>query len=125
MVREAVRAGDLTSAHDVSEGGLACAVAESAIAGGVGATLDLEPLARRAGVDGRTALFGEGPGGIVVSGPREVLLQLSTKAAGVGFLALGQVGGGAIALAAPAARLSISVEDAGDLFNFALVSRVS
>ena len=125
VVREAVQAGSLTSAHDISEGGLACAVAESAIAGGVGATLDLEPLARRAGVDGRTALFGEGPGGIVVSGPREVLLQLSTKATGVGFLALGQVGGGAIALAAPDARLGISVEDAGDLFNFALVSRVS
>jgi phosphoribosylformylglycinamidine synthase len=125
IVREAVRAGDLTSAHDISEGGLACAVAESAIAGGVGATLDLEPLARRAGVDGRIALFGEGPGGIVVSGPRETLLELSRKAAGVGFLALGQVDGSTIALAAPAARLDISVEDAGDLFDFALVSRVS
>jgi phosphoribosylformylglycinamidine synthase subunit PurL len=125
IVRAAVRAGNLASAHDIAEGGLACAVAESAIAGGVGATLDLEPLARRAGVDGRTALFGEGPGGIVVSGPREALLQLSTEAAGVGFLALGQVGGSAIALAAPAARLNISVEDAGDLFDFALISRVS
>jgi phosphoribosylformylglycinamidine synthase subunit PurL len=125
IVRNAVRAGTVRSAHDVSEGGLACAVVESAIAGGVGANLDLEPLARRAGVDGRTALFGEGPGGILVSGPREALLELSRVAAGVGFLALGRVGGGEINLGAPAARLDISVEDAGDLFDFALVSRVS
>jgi phosphoribosylformylglycinamidine synthase len=125
LVRAAVRAGTLTSAHDVSDGGIACAVVESAIAGGVGAQLDLEPLARRAGVDGRTALFGEGPGGVVVSGPREALLELSTKAAGVGFLALGQVGGADLALAAPAARLDISVEDAGDLFDSVLANRVS
>jgi phosphoribosylformylglycinamidine synthase II len=125
LVRDAVRSGALTGAHDVSDGGLACAVLECAIAGGVGAQLDLEPLARRAGVDGRTALFGEGPGGIVVSGPRTALLKLSAKAAGIGFLALGQVGGSAIDLAAPAARLDISVEDAGGLFDSVLTNRVS
>ena len=73
----------------------------------------------------RTALFGEGPGGILISGPREALLELSGKAAGVGFLALGQVGGSTIELAAPAARLDISVEDAGDLFDSVLANRVS
>jgi phosphoribosylformylglycinamidine synthase len=35
-VRDAVRAGKLSSAHDISDGGLACALAESAIAGGLG-----------------------------------------------------------------------------------------
>ena len=75
--------------------------------------------------DVSTALFGEGPGGIVVSGPRAALLELSAKAAGIGFLALGQVGGSAIDLAAPAARLGISVEDAGDLFDSVLTNRVS
>jgi phosphoribosylformylglycinamidine synthase subunit PurL len=124
LVRDAVRAGVLHSAHDVSDGGLACCVAESAIGSGLGVTLDVEPLARRAKIDGRTALFGEGRGGIVVSGPREALLELSAKAARVGFVALGQVGGAAIQLTAPAARLEISVEDVGDLFNFALESRV-
>jgi phosphoribosylformylglycinamidine synthase len=125
QVRVAVRSGALTSAHDVSDGGIACAVAESAIAGGIGADLDLAPLARRAGIDSRTALFGEGPGGILVSGPREALLELSGRAAGVGFLALGQVGGSTIDLAAPDARLYISVEDAGDLFDSVLANRVS
>jgi phosphoribosylformylglycinamidine synthase len=124
-VREAVRSGALTSAHDVSDGGIAAAVVESAIAGGIGADVDLEPLARRTGIDGRTALFGEGPGGVLVSGPREALLELSGKASGVGFLALGQVGGSTIDLAAPAARLGISVEDAGDLFDSVLANRVS
>jgi phosphoribosylformylglycinamidine synthase len=125
IVRGAVRTGAVRSAHDVSEGGLACTVVESAIAGGVGVELDLEPLARRAAVDGRTALFGEGPGGILVSGSREALLELSRNAAGVGFLALGRVGGSNIDLAAPDARLGISVEDAGDLFDSALANRLS
>src|SRR5215213_4389737 len=41
LVREAVRAGAVTCAHDVSDGGLAVTLAESAIAGGIGATADL------------------------------------------------------------------------------------
>ncbi len=124
LVREAVRAGIVWSAHDVAEGGLACCVAECAIAGGMGATLDLEPLMRRAGVDERTALFGEGPGGVVVSGPRDALLALSRKAAQVGFLALGEVGGDAIRISAATATLDISVGEAGGLFDTALASRV-
>ena len=125
VVREAVRAGALRSAHDVSEGGLACCVAECAIAGGIGVTLDVEPLARRADVDARAALFGEGPGGIVVSGPRETLLELSARASAVGFLALGEVGGGAIRIAALDARLELSVEEAGVIFDSALAERLS
>ena len=46
-VREAVRAGWLHTAHDVSDGGLACALAESAIEGGVGLQVDLGAAARR------------------------------------------------------------------------------
>ena len=125
VVRAAVRAGSVESAHDVSDGGLAACVAECALAGGVGATLDLEPLMRRAEVDGRTALFGEGPGGVVVSGTRETLLELSSQAAGVGFLALGTVGGSAIAIAAGTATIEVSLEDAGSLFESALAERLS
>jgi len=78
-VRSAVRAGVLHSAHDVSDGGLATALAEAAIAGGTGAQIDLEPLMHRAGVDEETALFGEGPGGILVSGPRSQMMELSRQ----------------------------------------------
>jgi phosphoribosylformylglycinamidine synthase len=123
-VRAAVRAGAVTSAHDVSDGGLAACVAESAIQGGVGATLDLEPLMRRAEVDPRTALFGEGPGGIVVAGPRDALLNLSANSAHVGFLALGTVGGSAVSIGAGTARIDISLEDARILFESALAERL-
>jgi phosphoribosylformylglycinamidine synthase subunit PurL len=127
VVRDAVRSGAVTSAHDVSDGGIAACVTESALQGGVGAALDLEPLMRRAEADARTALFGEGPGGVVVSGPRDALLELSARAndARVGFLALGTVGGAEIGIAARTARIDISLEDAGSLFESALAERLS
>ena len=69
FVREAVRSGAVTAAHDVSEGGLACALAEMAIAGGVGARCDLDALIEARGSSGETAAFGEGPGGFLLAGP--------------------------------------------------------
>jgi phosphoribosylformylglycinamidine synthase subunit PurL len=125
LVRETVRAGELSSAHDISDGGLATCVAESALLGGIGAVLDLDPLLRRERVDPETALFGEGPGGIVVSGPRAALMALSHRARGVGFLALGSVGGDALAIAAGTARIDLSVEEAGRLFYSGLPRRLS
>ena len=71
------------------------------------------------------ALFGEGPGGIVVSGRREALLELSHRAARVGFLALGQVGGQDVRIVAADARIDLSVEAAGGLFDPGLTDRVS
>ena len=64
-----MRAGALRSAHDVAEGGLAVALAECCLAGGLGARVDLSPL-RPAG---EALLFGEGPGAFVVSGPAQSL----------------------------------------------------
>jgi phosphoribosylformylglycinamidine synthase subunit PurL len=71
-IRDAVRAGRLSSAHDIAEGGLLVAVAESCLAGGLGATLTLDA----AGADPLEVLFGEGPGGFVVSGPEAALRAL-------------------------------------------------
>jgi phosphoribosylformylglycinamidine synthase subunit PurL len=70
-IRDAVRAGALSSCHDVAEGGFLVAVAESCLAGSLGATLDLGDSD-----DVWCHLFGERPGGFVVSGPREALEQL-------------------------------------------------
>jgi len=53
-------------AHDIAEGGLAVALAECCLAAGLGATVELEAVAE-------AALFGEAPGGFIVSGPREQL----------------------------------------------------
>jgi phosphoribosylformylglycinamidine synthase len=83
-VRAAVREGSLTSAHDVAEGGLAVALAECAIAGGIGATIALPD-----GVEP----FGEAPGrAFVVSGPPEAVERLPAGAS-VPVRILGAVGG--------------------------------
>ena len=63
-VRDAVRADKLASVHDVSDGGLACALAESAIGAGLGCQVDLQPLRDR-GCSPEEALFGEGSGGFL------------------------------------------------------------
>jgi phosphoribosylformylglycinamidine synthase subunit PurL len=92
QVRDAVRAGELASAHDVSDGGLACALAESAIGGRVGCRVDLQPLRER-GCSPEEALFGEGAGGFLLSGERPVLERL-------GAVVIGEVGGTTIEIAA-------------------------
>jgi phosphoribosylformylglycinamidine synthase len=73
-VREAVRAGKLSSAHDIAEGGLLVAVAESCLAGDLGASLDLDGDAAE-----EAALFGEGVGGFLVSAPAEALRALGER----------------------------------------------
>jgi phosphoribosylformylglycinamidine synthase len=84
-VRDAVRAGDLTSAHDVAEGGLLVCIAEACLAGGLGAGLELAADA------GDEALFGECPGrGFVVSGPEAALRALGERTE---VVLLGTVGG--------------------------------
>jgi phosphoribosylformylglycinamidine synthase len=100
-VREAVRAGKLSSAHDISDGGLACALAESAIAGGLGCSIDLQPLRER-GCSPEEALFGEGAGGFLLSGEREVLKEL-------GATPLGRVGGTTIEIAAGDRSLTVGL----------------
>ena len=56
---EAVRRGLLTSSHDLSDGGLAIALAESVLQGGTGASVDLTPVLDRDGIDAFTALYSE------------------------------------------------------------------
>src|SRR5271168_5045422 len=66
-IRDAVRAGSLASAHDIAEGGLAIALAECCLAGGIGAEVELGEVFRGP-IPRPAVLFGEGPGGFVVSG---------------------------------------------------------
>jgi phosphoribosylformylglycinamidine synthase subunit PurL len=79
-VREAVRAGALSSAHDIAEGGVATALAECCVLGGIGADV--------AWPAGDAMLFGEAPGrAFVVSGPGAAV------AAVPGARRIGRVGG--------------------------------
>jgi len=92
-VRDRVRSGALHNAHDIAEGGIAVALAECCIAGGIGATVQLpESLAP----------FAEAPGqGFLVSGPESALR---------GWRIIGHVGGDRLRIEgpAPAARSALA-----------------
>ncbi|NYD68213.1 phosphoribosylformylglycinamidine synthase subunit PurL [Agromyces atrinae] len=63
--------GLIDSAHDLSDGGLAAALAESVSRFGVGARVFLGEVLERDGIDATTALFSESQGRVIVSVPRE------------------------------------------------------
>lgn len=89
QVRGLVREGLAESAHDCAEGGLAVALAESCLGGGVGARVRLP------GAISQEALFGEVPSRVILSvradRTDEVLRRLD--AADVPAVELGEVGG--------------------------------
>lgn len=87
-VRDAVRGGALASAHDIAEGGLAVALAECCLAGGIGASVELPASAAT-----EEYLFGECSGGFILSGPESALLALAEL---VPVAVIGTVGGAAL-----------------------------
>jgi phosphoribosylformylglycinamidine synthase len=87
-IRSAVRAGAITSAHDIAEGGLAVALAECSLAGGVGARIELDTVTLE-------ALFGEGSGGFVVSGHEQALRSLFAQTT---VRIVGEVGGDTLSI---------------------------
>ena len=104
VLREAARSGTLATVHDISEGGLACALAECCIAGGVGARLELTADSAL-----ETLLFGEAAGGAIVAGPRASVEALP------GAVLLGEVGGERLEI--PAAGVSLSVESLREVYE--------
>jgi phosphoribosylformylglycinamidine synthase len=72
----------LSSAHDLSDGGLAVALAESAIRGGLGARVD---------VDGFVALFSETPARVLVSLPEANLEAFTALLGDLPYQRLGEV----------------------------------
>ncbi|WP_245243946.1 phosphoribosylformylglycinamidine synthase subunit PurL [Microbacterium terrae] len=61
----------VSSAHDLSSGGLAQTLAEGVMRFGVGARVWLNEIMERDGVDAATALFSESTGRVIVTVPRE------------------------------------------------------
>jgi phosphoribosylformylglycinamidine synthase len=75
-VRAAVRTGTVRSCHDIAEGGLAVALAECCLLGGIGAVADADCDER---------LFGEQPGAaFLVSGAEQDVAQLGRVIGSVG-----------------------------------------
>jgi phosphoribosylformylglycinamidine synthase len=91
LVPAAIRAGLAASAHDLSEGGLAVALAECCIGGEVGATLELSS----GGLRTDSLLFGESQGRVIISTEPEKAGRLLALAAehGVPARVTGAVGG--------------------------------
>jgi phosphoribosylformylglycinamidine synthase subunit PurL len=102
VIRDAVRNGVLASAHDIAEGGLATALAECCLASGLGAEVVLTDT-----VKPLRALFGEGPGGFIVTGRDSDLRALATS---VAIQIIGSVSGSQLTIAAGDAHIEISLE---------------
>jgi phosphoribosylformylglycinamidine synthase II len=100
VVREAVRAGLLASAHDIAEGGLAIALAESCLAGGLGAAVSIEAQDEEI----QRLLFGEAPGGFLLSGSEQEIRELAGP---VGII--GRVGGQGLRIQAGAQRIEVTI----------------
>jgi len=105
-IRDAVREGLVASAHDIAEGGFAVALAECCLAAGIGATVDLGDSD-----DVWTHLFGEGPGGFVVSGVPDAIAHLAER---VPLDVFGVVGGDLLSIAIAGERLDVTLNDLRD-----------
>jgi len=105
-IRDAVREGLVASAHDIAEGGFAVALAECCLAAGIGATVDLGDSD-----DVWTHLFGEGPGGFVVSGVPDAIAHLAER---VPLDVFGVVGGDMLSIAIAGERLDVTLNELRD-----------
>jgi phosphoribosylformylglycinamidine synthase subunit PurL len=88
---DAIRAGLIRSAHDISDGGLAVTLAEMCIFGGIGAKIDLNKL----GDDPVQILFSEAQSGLVVAVTGDFLEKATAhfERASVPVVHIGRAGG--------------------------------
>ncbi|HZU77410.1 MAG TPA: phosphoribosylformylglycinamidine synthase subunit PurL [Dehalococcoidia bacterium] len=121
-ISDCIADGLLHSAHDVADGGLAVALAESCIAGGLGARVAFTDARAQADA-GRAAaiLFGEDQSRFVVSCSPDHWMRVQDRATGHGVPceALGTVGGERIIVSG---GIDIAVSDAMNAYEGALAS---
>ncbi len=94
FVRGQILAGAVAVCHDVSDGGLLVAVAEMALAGGVGATLEAAP----ADISPHGWWFGEDQGRYVLAVAQAAPVLAAAAAAAVPARRLGRAGGDGLTL---------------------------
>ncbi|AZO80821.1 MULTISPECIES: phosphoribosylformylglycinamidine synthase subunit PurL [unclassified Bosea (in: a-proteobacteria)] len=95
FVRSLITAGRLSACHDLSDGGLAVALAEMAMANGIGASISALPAG-----PAHAVLFGEDQGRYLLSLPAAAAeaVVAAAKAAGVPAEIIGKTGGSELAL---------------------------
>jgi phosphoribosylformylglycinamidine synthase len=92
-LHDAIRKGLVRSCHDLSEGGLAVALAEMAIAGGIGCTIDLAQVPQHGVADDATLLFAESATRLLVEVNPAEAAAFEAAMAGFPHAAIGSVGG--------------------------------
>ena len=104
FVRAAIGSGEVTACHDISDGGLAIALAEMCIASGKGAKVELSSNQPHA------ALFGEDQSRYIVTMSPDYadMFAANAEGSGVFFARLGTVGGDQLTIGE---YLSVSVDE--------------
>ncbi|MDO3379866.1 phosphoribosylformylglycinamidine synthase subunit PurS [Geoalkalibacter halelectricus] len=91
VVNRAQKQGVLASCHDLSDGGLGVALAETAFAGGLGLKVDLRQVKSEGALRADQLLFSETPSRFVVTVPAQHQAQFEEIFADVHVSALGRV----------------------------------
>ena len=94
FVRSMIREGLVTAVHDVSDGGLLVALAEMAMASGIGAVLEAQP-----GIPAHAFWFGEDQARYVITAENAGPIVERAKAAAIPLARLGTTGGAVLSLA--------------------------
>jgi phosphoribosylformylglycinamidine synthase subunit PurL len=112
LIIDLVRSGTPHGIHDVSDGGLACAIAEMAIVGDVGAVVDLLAVPTRGTCSAAEKLFSESTNRVVVSlDPMDVDAVLAVAAsAGVAAAVIGTAGGSMLQFGAATVEVGRAAE---------------
>jgi phosphoribosylformylglycinamidine synthase len=100
LVRKLIAAGRISAAHDISDGGALVAVAEMAMAGNLGVSLNLPDH-----LDPIAACFGEDQGRILVSTSDPDIIAMANEAE-LYAVELGKVGGDSVSVASSIVSLA-------------------
>ncbi|WP_156256412.1 phosphoribosylformylglycinamidine synthase subunit PurL [Sandarakinorhabdus oryzae] len=92
LVSALIAAGKVSAVHDVSDGGVAVALAEMALAGGIGMTMTIVKQITNPGA----TLFGEDQGRYIVTCRDAATVMAQARAAGVNAVPIGVTGGNAL-----------------------------
>ncbi|MEH1778811.1 MAG: phosphoribosylformylglycinamidine synthase subunit PurL [Nostoc sp.] len=131
VCREGIRNGWVRSAHDSAEGGVAIAIAESCLAGNLGAEINLEiPSTQSNRLD--EVLFAEGGARILVSvasAQQEIWESYLQEHLGQNWQILGTVGncetGLGVFTTDNQTLIKVSIEDMSDRYSYAIARRIA
>ncbi|MEQ8762562.1 MAG: phosphoribosylformylglycinamidine synthase subunit PurL, partial [Planctomycetota bacterium] len=93
VVSDLIRKGLVTACHDLSDGGLAVAIAEMAFSGSIGAHIDLGLVPSNPSIDTWAQLFAESPSRFLLEVREDDRAQVEELLSGVAHARIGETGG--------------------------------